>query len=65
MRTVLSIVVAFALGYYGGYHSHQNVNELTRAGFVVLDPEGYECNRFDKGIYTAFPSYWTSEPKPE
>lgn len=48
MRTILAIVVAFALGYYGGYHSHQNVNELTRAGFVVLDPEGYQCDRFDE-----------------
>ena len=63
MRLIASILLAWCIGYYVGYHSHQNINELTRAGFVVIDPEGYQCERFDEGAYTVFHSYWTTTNK--
>jgi hypothetical protein len=66
MRELLVLLLATALGsgtllgvagYAAGRHSHQNVSELQSVGFRVIDPEGYEVNRFDDGWRTLFSGY--------
>ena len=66
-RSIVLLVVLLAsacCGYLLGRSSHQNINALQRAGFVVIDPEGYEVERFEEGLLSAFPSYWTTTDKP-
>lgn len=45
-------LTAYVTTRYGG----QSANELLRAGFTIVDPEGRKVERFD-GI-----DYWTTTP---
>ena len=38
----------YSAGYSAGRDSHQNVNELIDAGFLVTDPEGFPVRQFDE-----------------
>lgn len=47
---LLALSIVFALcGYWFGRYSVQSANELITAGFVIVDPEGYEIESFDDG----------------
>lgn len=56
-------VASLIVGYAAGRQSHQNANDLIAAGFTITDCDGYECEKFDDGLYTAFPTYWTYNDK--
>jgi hypothetical protein len=50
-KTCFAIIVAlwigFALGHYHHKQSVQSANDLLDAGFTIVDPEGYEVERFE------------------
>ena len=58
-----TMLAGLTLGFYAGRESHQNVNDLIRVGFKVIDPDGYECNQWDEGLFVLFPNYYTNEHK--
>lgn len=47
--------------YCAGQQSIQGANDLIRAGFTVIDCDGYIVDEFDDGAALK-PSYWTERP---
>lgn len=56
---VICGAVWFSIGWYGK-PTEQSANDLLKAGFTIVDPEGYEVEKFDGAEI----DYWTKKPKP-
>jgi hypothetical protein len=48
--------------YNAGRQSIQGANELIRAGFTIIDCEGYIVDEFDDSAASIKPSYWIERP---
>ena len=59
IKLLFGFLIAFILGFIVGTYSEQSANRLLKAGFIILDEDGYEVESFD-----SFYGYWTKEPKP-
>lgn len=46
----VALVCAFLCGRFVGLRSEQHANDLLRAGFVIVDPAGFEVEGFDSGF---------------
>lgn len=55
------MVVACYSSYHAGRQSIQGANDLIRAGFTIIDTEGYIVDEFDDSA-SLKPSYWTERP---
>lgn len=60
---ILSFVligVSLVVGFGIGRGTVQTANDALAAGFVIIDPDGYEVEQFSDGLRIG---YWTVEPK--